>query len=141
MMASMRLKLLIVGVVTLVQSGCASFNGRPEPIQNMDKLLSFAENNNYEEIVKNFYDSDGKPVANFDEDQSKQLRNTFISAQISAINGRYASYLIHLSRQIRGGSVGFDLISLGLSSGASIAGQATANALSAGLFNASVKMS
>jgi hypothetical protein len=102
-------------------SGCASFSARPATVFPTNEIIESATAYNYE-------------VARKDKDLSanQPARNKFIALQMAAIDARYWKFLTQLSRQNRGTNFGLNLLGLGLTGGATIAGEATANALSAG---------
>lgn len=105
-------------------SGCASFDGHPEPVIKQKDLLSLVAKYPVDQAIADFY----APQTGMDP---KSQRNKIIGIYMAAIDARYLQFRTDLSRQSKGSNFGLDLGVLGLSSAASIAGERTANVLSA----------
>ncbi|MFM2411549.1 MAG: hypothetical protein RL481_2377, partial [Pseudomonadota bacterium] len=63
---------------------------------------------------------------------TQDVRNAFITYAMDLVDARYKDFIIGLSREAKSNNLGFNFISLALTAGATVAGERTANALSAG---------
>lgn len=125
----MGVKSKTAGVCALaaILSGCASFDGVPEPVVAPDIAAQLANGQDYGPQAAMAFSR-----ANTDEKVLKPYRDAFIAIQIAAIDARYMDFRAKLSREMKGANFGFDLAVLGLTSAGSIAAERTANILSAG---------
>lgn len=108
--------------------GCASFSGRPEPVTPVKQILAVTQDFPRTKAIlrgslPNDSDRGGLP--------RRQWRDMVVDIYVHAADARYRAFLAQLSRQTKGVNLGHDLLIIGLSGGASIAGKSTANALSA----------
>jgi hypothetical protein len=135
--------LLLVSLASL--GGCAAFQGQPDPVisrsdaadpsgyslqralgpLNMTVLGVYHSPNDDDRCV-----TVGPGATRCGLDQ-EQYRNYVIGAYLAAANDRYGEFTRRLRLQSRGSSVALDIGALGLSAGASLAGERTANVLGA----------
>ena len=109
--------------------GCSSFQGRPSPVIPMNTLTDQVDEMLPGEAIGNFYSSDASKRGGLTR---KQYRNKVIGVYMAAINARYHNFVVGISSQRRGAGITLETLALGLSTGATLANQTTANALSAG---------
>lgn len=109
---------------SMLLAGCASIQGAPEPIVPGS-------------VVADACPSDAT-VTTFDTQASgpggitkAQWRDAIIGACIGEVDGQYSKFVTDLHEQSVSVDLGVDLLSLGLTGGAAIAGKTVANALSA----------
>ena len=110
-------------------SGCTSFQGRPSPVISMNDTLNIVGQYPIDAAIANFYSSDTARRNNL---TPEQYRNNIVTVYMAGIDSRYYNFITALSSQNKGSNLGIGTIALGLSSGASIAGERAANLLSAG---------
>jgi len=135
--------LLLVALASL--GACAAFQGQPDPVisraaasdpsgyslqralgpLNMTVLGVYHSPDNDDRCV-----TLGATETRCGLDQ-EQYRNYVIGAYLAAANDRYGEFTRRLRLQSRGSSVALDIGALGLSTGASLAGERTANVLAA----------
>lgn len=114
--------------VAILLAGCASFAGRPEPVTPAQETIQVVRKYPRAEAIKIFFLSDNSAREGLTR---RQWRDMIVDVYIHAADARYHSFLSQLSQQTKGVNLGHDLLILGLSGGASVAGKSTANALSA----------
>lgn len=117
-------RLLILA--TLIPLGaCASFDGHPVPVIAVDRSVQIAGAYPVDTALREFY-------ARRTVDERTEYRDMIISIYMTAAESRYQDFRRKLSRQSKGSNFGLGVAALGLSSGASFAGERAANILSAG---------
>jgi hypothetical protein len=95
-------------------SGCASFDGMPEPIFKADATVAQVNARYaYDDVVDAIADKD-------DADDRKVYRNRVAAAYMMAIDARYFAFRRGLSRGMKGGNIGFDVALLSLTGSAAI---------------------
>lgn len=112
---------LAIGLL-LPLAACASFDGHPRPVIAPTNVSS---QYHVEEALTEFY---SRPPGQARTD----YRDMIIGIYMNASEARYQEFRRLLSREIKGSNFGLGLGALGLSTGASIAGERAANILSAG---------
>lgn len=109
---------------------CASFQAHPEPVLNTTALVASANFNIPGTLI-----AFGAPEGN-DQPRAglsrKEYRNMVVGTLMMAADSRYLQFRRRLASESRGSSLLLDIGILGLSGGASLASEATANALAAG---------
>jgi hypothetical protein len=111
----------------LALSACASISG-PYPVVNAKKAQAANEAYINGDVLGAFYGADANKRNGL---TPLQWRNTVVGAQLDAADQNYAAYVSGLRSEHNSFALAADLIGIGLSEGASVAGKATANALSA----------
>lgn len=117
----------VAGVVLapIALAGCASFDGQAEPVLSVADATAIATELPPRTTLEQFY---GEP----DAQKRRLYRDRVIGAYLAGADARYLNFRAQLSREMKGSNLALGLLALGLTGGASIAGEATANALSAG---------
>lgn len=115
---------------SLALSGCASFQAHPEPVLDTRAVVASAKFV-IPDVLTAFGDSE-QNTKRRDGLSRKDYRNMVVGTLIMAADSRYMQFRRRLSAESRGSSLALDIGILGLSNGASIASEATANALAAG---------
>ena len=111
-------------------AACASFQAHPDPVLDTRAVVASA-NHDIREVLTAFGDPDGVNGRRRGLDR-QQYRNMVVGTLIMAADARYLQFRRRLAAESRGSSLLLDIGILGLSNGASIASEATANALAAG---------
>lgn len=109
----------------LLLSGCTSFDGRPTPVLSMTSAV---------DLVQSTY-LPGTAISTFNAKaaiEKRAYRDEVIFVYMTAVDARYQNFLIGISKQNKGTNLLLDTLTLGLTGGASFAGESTANALAAG---------
>ncbi len=106
-------------------AGCASFDGLPKPTISTTTARKIVEKYPIDTALESYYQI--KAPAD-----QKAYRDRIIGIYMTAIDSEFMEFRRHLSRQAKSSNFVLDLGVLGLSGGASFAGQRTANILSAG---------
>jgi hypothetical protein len=123
---AMRFFLFPIGsVVILLLSGCTSFDGRPSPVLSMTTAVNLVQETYPPSLAISTFNSKAAS-------ERRAYRDEVIFVYLTAVDARYQNFLIGLSRQNKGANLLLDSLTLGLTGGASLAGETTANALSAG---------
>ena len=108
-----KLKRAYILIAPLVLSGCASFDGMPEPvIQSKTAINAIEKNYQLDAVIT--------AMASLEEGPRTNYRNRVVSAYLLALDARYFDFRRDLSRNIKGGNIGFDLALLGLTGSAAI---------------------
>jgi hypothetical protein len=107
---------------------CASFQAHPEPVLDTMAVVNSA-NINIRSALIAFESSDATLRENL---EPMAYRNMVIGTYMLAADQRYLQFRRRLAAEARGSSLLLDIGILGLSGGASLASEATANALAAG---------
>lgn len=88
-------------------AGCASFDGMPEPI--------FAAKATVDDVTQTFpFDGVVVAMAGKEAGPRKIYRNRVAASYLMAIDARYFEFRRRLSRNVKGGNLGFDIALLGL---------------------------
>ena len=95
----------------------------------MRDLEGMAESIPLGEAVENFYTTNPEARSNL---TPAQYRNKVITVYLAGMDARYSNFVTALSTQNKSSNLGLETLALALSSGATLAGKSTANALSAG---------
>ena len=122
------MKNILISGLALIAAACTSFQGRPSPIVGMKAMENMVTDYPQDQAVDIFYASDAARGGL----TQKQYRNKILSVYMGGINARYENFVIALSTQNKISNLGLETLALALSSGATLAGETTANALSAG---------
>jgi hypothetical protein len=113
----MRVKHGLAAFTLLGTAGCATFDGMPQPVFPADATVA--------RITAAYpLDTVVQSMAGQDGDARKIYRNRVAAAYLMAIDARYFAFRRGLSRNMKGGSLGFDLVLLGLTGSAAIWEQA-----------------
>ncbi|HEV2817221.1 MAG TPA: hypothetical protein VGW40_08380 [Allosphingosinicella sp.] len=118
--------LLLVSLASL--GACASFQAHPEPVLDTVSVVNSA-NINVRDVLSAFASEDPAPREGL---TPKAYRDMVIGTYLMAADMRYLQFRRRLAAESRGSSLLLDIGILGLSGGASLATEATANALAAG---------
>jgi len=110
---------------SLALSGCASFDGQAAPVLTTDMTIAVASSLPPVTALETFY-------AEPDPARRTAWRDRVIGSYLAAADAQYLAFRAKLSREMKGSNTALGLIALGLTGGASLASEATANALSAG---------
>ena len=122
----MRIVLLPTGLAfSLLLSGCTSFDGRPTPVLSMTSAVDLVQTTYLPIVAISAFNSKA-------DRQKRAYRDEVIFVYMTAVDARYQNFLIGLSKQNKGTNLLLDTLTLGLTGGASFAGESTANALAAG---------
>jgi hypothetical protein len=124
--AGVRKCILLAAVAPL--AACASFQAHPEPVLNTALVVNSANIDIRDALIR-FESSDAALRQNL---TPQAYRNVIIGTYLIASDLRYREFRRRLAAEARGSSLLLDIGILGLSGGASIAAQSTANALAAG---------
>lgn len=111
--------------VVLLLSGCTSFDGRPTPVLSMTSAVNLVQTTYLPNVAISTFNSKAAG-------EKRAYRDEVIFVYMTAIDARYQNFLIGLSKQNKGTNLLLDTLALGLTGGASFAGEKTANALAAG---------
>ncbi|HEX8643563.1 MAG TPA: hypothetical protein VF702_06575 [Allosphingosinicella sp.] len=112
----------------MLLGACASFQAHPEPVLDTRALVASA-NFNIPDVLQNFASPDPRERDGLDPEG---YRNMVVGSLMLAADSRYMQFRRRLAAESRGSSLLLDVGIAGLASGASIAGESTANALAAG---------
>ncbi|HYI48516.1 MAG TPA: hypothetical protein VEX35_08635 [Allosphingosinicella sp.] len=118
--------LLLIGLGAL--GACASFQAHPEPVLSTVAVVNSA-NFDVRAALMAFEATSDEARGQLDR---KGYRNMVIGTYMMAADMRYMQFRRRLAAESRGSSLLLDIGILGLSGGASLATEATANALAAG---------
>lgn len=109
----MRLKPSLMAAAVWMTAGCASFDAMPRPIFEADSAVSHATSTyRFDNVVAT--------IAPLDLPARTVYRNRVAAAYMMAIDARYFEFRRGLSRNVKGGNVGFDLALLALTGGAAV---------------------
>jgi len=100
-------------------SGCASFDGMPESVFRADDLATTVTNKYSIDTIYNYLDQHPN------EQDRKVYRDRFVSAWLMAMDARYLVFRRDLSRNVKGGNVALDLVTLGLTGAGSVIASAS----------------
>lgn len=121
----------LVSLAPLILLGaCASFQAHPQPVLETSALIASA-NFNIPDALTAFGDEEGANDRRSGLSR-REFRNMVVGTLLMAADARYLQFRRRLAAEARGSSLLLDIGILGLSNGASIAGESTANALAAG---------
>lgn len=123
--ATIAIRVAGAAILAACAGGCASFDGQAKPVLPVADIKAVGTSYPPGLALKTFY---GKN----DATQQKAYRDEVIGAYLAAADLRYLEFRAQLSREMKGSNVLLGVGLLGLTGGASLAGQSTANALSAG---------
>lgn len=125
MKLQMFLRVGSVVIAPIALAGCASFDGQAAPILRVADATAIATALPPRTALETFYtEPDGL--------KRRLYRDRVIGAYLAGADAQYLHFRAKLSREMKGSNLALGLLALGLTGGASIAGEATANALSAG---------
>lgn len=110
-------------------AGCTSFQGRPSPVISMNDTIAIVGKYPIDTAIDNFHSSDAKKRNGLSQEQ---YRNAVATVYMAGIDARYYNFVTALSSQNKSSNLSIGTLALGLSSGASFAGERAANILSAG---------
>lgn len=120
----MRTTMALAALVTVC--GCTSLQGRPSPVMDMGKVVDTVQASYDFKTAMTTY-AGKNSVAD-----KRAYRDEVVFAHMAAVNARYRNFMIGLSSQYKTLNAVVDTAALGLSSGATLAGKETAQALAAG---------
>ena len=120
--------ILLPAIMSL--GACASFQAHPEPVLDTNAIVASA-NFNIPGTLIAFGAPEGHDQARAGLSR-KEYRNMVVGTLMMAADSRYLEFRRRLAAESRGSSLLLDIGILGLSGGASLASEATANALAAG---------
>jgi hypothetical protein len=115
---------ILAGLSALILSGCASFQGAPQPITPGTAVADACPRDT---DITAFNAASAGPGGS----TKRQWRDTIIAGCIEQVDGRYSEFVNGLHEQSVSVNLGLDLAALALTSGAAIASKTAANALSA----------
>lgn len=118
------LKLAVLPLFPVLAS-CTSFDGRPTPVLSMNAAVKLVNDTYLPSTVIQTFNSKA-------DSEKRAYRDEVIFVYMTAVDARYQNFLIGLSKQNKGTNLLLDAVVLGLTGGASFAGESTANALAAG---------
>lgn len=116
--------LFVLSLLSL-SSACASFDGQAAPVLNTAAVAQVANAYPPATALADFY-------AETDATAQRAYRDKVVGAYLAAADLRYLEFRRNLSRESKGANLALNLAVLGLTGGASLASERTANALSAG---------
>lgn len=129
--AAMRIRACLGKCLLLISLGslgaCASFDAHPQPVLNRATVVNVANI----DVVDALHDFYASTDSERDGLTSEGFRNRIIGQYLLAADYQFNDFRRQLSRQNRGSNFGLDIGALGFAGGASIAGERTANILSA----------
>lgn len=109
----MKHSLAALAAACLALGGCASFDGMPEPVFDADAVSA--------SVVDEYrYDKAVAAIASLTGPARNTYRNRVVSAYLMAIDARYFQFRRDLSRNMKGGNVGFDAALLALTGTAAV---------------------
>lgn len=104
-------------LAAVMLAACSSFDGSPEPVFDADTTVADVQ-------AKYPFDTVVDYVSSQDGDNRKVYRNRVVASYLLAMDARYFAFRRNLSRNLKGGNIGFDLALLGLTGSAAIWDQA-----------------
>lgn len=111
--------------LAMLLAGCASFDGQAVPVLRVADAESLATELSPKTALETFY-------AETDAGRRKLYRDRVIGTYMAGADAQYLDFRAKLSREMKGSNLALGLLALGLTGGASIAGESAANILSAG---------
>jgi hypothetical protein len=123
---ALRTGLTLIFVVAL--SACSSLRGAPEPIIGLSDNLQMVKSEKMDKAIEHFNsnnDSDRHGMS------KRAYRDMVITIYLNGVDAQYQQFRTEIASESRGAGFGVDLAILGLTGGASFAGQEVANRLSA----------
>jgi len=96
----------------LVLSACASFDGQPEPVISPLKATALIEGQDPSTVIAH--------MSHLGADERTLYRNRVVAGHLLAMDARYYQFRRDLSRNVKGGNIGFELATIGTTGVASL---------------------
>lgn len=107
-------------------TGCASFTGAPKQVVSANDYEKLLKTYPLSDAVTKFHASDNNVRGGL---SPRQWRDMIITIYMGGMDRKYRSFRASISEESKGSNVLLEGVVLGAAGGASVAGQATANAL------------
>lgn len=108
----MRMRFCVLFAPTILLSACTSFDGQPKPVISPLKATALIEGQDPSQVVAH--------MSRLGADDRTLYRNRVVAGYLLAMDAQYYQFRRDLSRNVKGGNIGFDLATIGTTGVASL---------------------